>query len=65
VSGAYLYTSSIIFLSGAQVDELPRRQAKRGRTGLDALTTLDRRDTSARDDASPRGTRPRSRASAG
>jgi membrane protein len=39
---AYLYTSSIIFLTGAQIDELLRRQAKRGRTGLAALTTLDR-----------------------
>jgi hypothetical protein len=37
---AYLYTSSIVLLTGAQIDELLRRQAERGRTGLDALTTL-------------------------
>jgi membrane protein len=37
----YLYTSSIIFLTGAQIDELLRKQADRGRTGLVALTSLD------------------------
>lgn len=58
---AYLYTSSLILLTGAQIDELLRRQAKRGRKGLDALTTLDRRGTSASDGASPRGGRRRSR----
>ncbi len=39
---SYFYTSSIIFLTGAQIDELLRRQAERGRKGLEALTTLDR-----------------------
>lgn len=37
---AYLYTSSIIFLTGAQVDELLRHQSQQGRAGLDALTHL-------------------------
>lgn len=45
---AYLYTSSIVLLTGAQIDELLRRQAARGRTGLEALTTLDRRPARTR-----------------
>lgn len=50
----YLYTSSIIFLTGAQIDELLRRQADRGRTGLDALTSLDDHGRSGSDEEGQR-----------
>jgi membrane protein len=53
---AYLYTSSIIFLTGVQVDELLRRQAARGRKGLEALTTLDRPNNAKGDGSSARRT---------
>jgi membrane protein len=58
---AYIYTSSIIFLTGVQIDELLRRQATRGRKGLDALTTLDRPSNARSDGRSPRGIGRRSR----
>jgi membrane protein len=62
---AYFYTSSIIFLAGVQIDELLRRQAKRGRKGLDALTTLDRLDNARGTERSPRRTGRRGRVRAG
>lgn len=37
---AYLYTSSIVFLTGTQIDELLRVQRERGRRGLDMLLHL-------------------------
>ena len=38
---SYLYVSSLILLTEAQIDELLHRQPMRERTRLDALRTLD------------------------
>ena len=54
---AYLYTSSIIFLTGTQVDELLRKQSNRGYKGLDALTHLPGRNGASPDSDSDKPSR--------